>query len=37
MTRNITRRAGLALGAGVAMAPLIGLRAQSSGLPDKPC
>ena len=36
MTTKITRRAGLALGAGVAMAPLIGLRAQSSGLPDKP-
>ena len=36
MTRNITRRAGLALGAGVAMAPLVGLRAQQSDLPDKP-
>jgi len=36
MTTKITRRAGLALGAGVAMAPLIGLRAQQTGLPDKP-
>ena len=36
MTRNITRRAGLALGAGLAVAPLIGLRAQQTGLPDKP-
>ncbi len=36
MTRKITRRAGLALGAGVAVAPLFGVRAQQSGLPDKP-
>lgn len=36
MTRNITRRAGLVLGAGTVLAPVIGLRAQQGGLPDKP-
>jgi len=36
MTRKISRRNGLALGAGIAMAPFVGPQAQDSALPDKP-